>query len=263
MSTGLHLGARTLRISLIVAISLFMFAPSAIMAVESFSGESYLVFPPHSFGLRQYEQALSGPRWVPALERSVIVAFSSAGVALVIGAIAALALHRARLPGRRTLETLAVAPLLVPALAYAIALYVVFARLHLLGTKAGLIAAHAVLGLPFVVLVVGAALGNVPRELEGAAMSLGAEKARALFDVTARLLLPVLAAAFTLAFLTSFDEVVVATFVSGIGYETLPRAILADVRDAYDPAVTAIGTALTAVTVVLLALVGLLRRRSP
>jgi ABC-type spermidine/putrescine transport system permease subunit II len=93
-------------------------------------------------------------------------------------------------------------------------------------------------------------------------MSLGAERTRALLDVTARLLLPVLAAAFTLAFLTSFDEVVVAAFVSGVGYETLPRAILADVRDAYDPAVNAIGTVLTVVTAVLLAFVGLLRRRS-
>jgi mannopine transport system permease protein len=258
----LRIGGRTLRISLLAAIALFMFAPSAIMAVESFSNESYLKFPPHSFGLRQYAHALSGPRWVPALERSLVVAFSAAGIALVVGALAALALHRARLPGRRTLEALAVAPLLVPALAYAIALYVVFVRLHLLGTRAGLIAAHAVLGLPFVVLLVGGALGNVPRELEGAAMSLGAERARALLDVTARLLLPVLAAAFTLAFLTSFDEVVVAAFVSGVGYETLPRAILADVRDAYDPAVNAIGTVLTVVTAVLLAFVGLLRRRS-
>jgi ABC-type spermidine/putrescine transport system permease subunit II len=259
--SGLRLAANGLRFGIVALIAVFMFAPTVVMGILSFSDESFISFPPESWGLRQYHEALYGGRWMPALGRSLIVAGVTASVALVIGALAVVALNRAGFRGRRSLHALAVGPLLVPSLAYAIALYLVLARFHLLGTLAGLVLAHSILALPFVILVLNAALTRVPRDLEGAAMTLGASRARALFDITGRILLPAFGAALVLAFLTSFDEVVVASFVGGIGYETLPRAIFADIRSGSDPAVSAVGMLLTAVTGSLLVGVALLRRQ--
>jgi len=239
-----------------------MFAPTVVMGILSFSNESFVSFPPGEWGLRQYREALGGERWMPALGRSLVVGLSAAALALVIGTLAVLALNRGSTRGRQALQALALGPLLVPSLAYAIALYIVFARLHILGSSGGLIAAHTVLALPFVVLVVNAAVARVSPDLERAAMSLGAGRFRALLDVTARLLLPALAAALILAFLTSFEEVVVTSFVAGIGYETLPRAIFDEVREGVDPAIAAVGMLLTGVTAVLLVGLSALRRRA-
>lgn len=254
---------RMLRYGAVAVIVCFMFAPTAIMAILSFSGESFVSFPPENWGLRQYREALFGGRWMPALGRSLVVAGASSAVALFAGVLAVVAMNRAGLRGRRLLQALAVGPLLVPSLALAIALYIVLARIHLLGTGAGLVLAHSVLALPFVVLVVNAAAARVSLDLERAAMSLGAGRARALLDVTGRILLPAFVAAAVLAFLTSFDEVVVTSFVAGIGYETLPRAIFDDVRSGVDPAIAAIGMLLTAVTAFLLGGAALVRRKAP
>ncbi|MEO8290891.1 MAG: ABC transporter permease [Gaiellaceae bacterium] len=253
---------RSVRYFVVAVIVAFMFAPTAVMGVLSFSDESSVSFPPGDWGLRQYREALFGDRWMPALGRSLVVGSASAAIALLAGALAVVALNRTSIRGRQFLQALAVGPLLVPSLAFAVALYIVFARLHVLGTAGGLILAHSVLALPFVVLVLNASIARVPRDLERAAMSLGAGRARALLDVTARILLPALVAALVLAFLTSFDEVVVTSFVAGIGYETLPRAIFQDVREGVDPAIAAVGMLLTAGTAVLLAGLALLRRRA-
>ena len=245
------------------AIVVFMFAPTVIMGILSFSGEPFVSFPPGHWGLRQYREALLGDRWLPALGRSLVVAISASAIALVTGVGAVVALNRTRLRGRGVLQAVAVSPLLVPSLGFAIALYLVFADLHLLGTAKGLVLAHAVLGLPFVILVVGGAITRTPRDLEGVAMSLGASRRRALLDVTGRLLIPALVGALLLAFITSFDEVVVTSFVAGPGYETLPRAILADVRSGVDPAIAAVGMLLTAMSALLLIGLRLVRRWAP
>ena len=262
MSRTAREAGRIVRYAALAFIVGFMFAPTVIMAVLSFSGESRVSFPPEDWGLRQYDQALFGGRWMPALGRSLVVAGASSAVALAVGVLALVAMNRAGLRGQKLLQALAMGPLLVPSLAFAIALYIVLARIHLLGTGAGLILAHSVLALPFVVIVVNAAAARVPLDLERAAMGLGAGRARALLDVTGRILLPAFVAAAVLAFLTSFDEVVVTSFVAGIGYETLPRAIFDDVRSGVDPAIAAIGMLLTAVTALLLGGAALVRRRA-
>jgi ABC-type spermidine/putrescine transport system permease subunit II len=261
VSAAVRVAGRSFRGGIVGVVLLFLFAPTAVMALESFSAQSYLSFPPRHFGLRQYDAVLFGSRWIPAFERSLVVAAAASIAALVIGSLAVVGMSRARVPFKRVFQVLALGPLLVPALAYAIALYVVFARYHLLGSREGLMLSHAVLGLPFVVLVVGAAIRRIPPALEEAAMSLGAGRYRALTSITARLLLPALGAALVLAFLTSFDEVVLTSFVGGIGYETLPRAILADVRVGVDPAITAVGMLLTGLTAVLLIALSMLRRK--
>jgi ABC-type spermidine/putrescine transport system permease subunit II len=252
---------RVARVTFALFVVAFMLLPTLVMAVLSFSGDSYLSFPPRSWGVGAYRDVVVGGQWLAPFRRSLFVGASAGLAALVTGTLAAFAIERARFRGRGFVRLLAVAPLLVPSLAYAIALYVVFAELHLLGTRAGLVFAHTILAVPFVVLVVGGALTRVPRELEGAAMSLGAGRGRAWRDVTARLLIPAFLAGFVLAFLTSFDEVVVTSFIAGVGYETVPKQIFDQIRSGVEPSIAAVGMLLTLITGVLLLTVSLVRRR--
>lgn len=252
---------RILRVVAALLVVAFMLLPTVVMGVISFSGDPYISFPPHSWGVGPYRHVLFGGQWLAPLRRSLFVGASAGVAALVTGTLAAFAIERARFRGRRAARVLAVAPLLVPSLAYAIALYVVFAELHLLGTRIGLVLAHSILAVPFVVLVVGGALTRVPRDLEGAAMSLGANRGRAWWDVTVKLLAPAFLGGFVLAFLTSFDEVVVTSFIAGVGYETVPKQIFDEIRSGVDPSIAAVGMLLTALTGFLLLTVSMVRRR--
>jgi len=159
------------------------------------------------------------------------------------------------------IQIVSLGPLLVPAIAYAIAVYALFARLKLVDTFGGLLIAHTLMAIPYVILIVGSAINRVPQSLELVAMSLGASRWRAYWDVTIPLLMPAILASFIFAFITSFDEVVMASFLSGSSFLTLPKAIFDSIRYGVDAVITAIATILTVATAVLLTVSLLLRRR--
>jgi ABC-type spermidine/putrescine transport system permease subunit II len=237
-----------------------LLAPVAIVAVMSLSADEDLRFPPATWGTRQYDAALSG-EWMTPLWRSVEVGLIVTAVATVLGLL--FVLGRRRLRGRRLwlLEGLVIGPIVVPVVAYAVALFGVFADLRLIGSLTGIVAAHAALALPFVIFIVGAALTRIPPEYETAALSLGASRARATVDGAVRLVLPAVASAAVLAFVTSFDEAVLVSFLSGPGFSTLPLEVLRSLRTGVDPAVTAVSTLLMAASAVLILVVAVLRRR--
>jgi putative spermidine/putrescine transport system permease protein len=251
---------RILYEGLLVATIVFMVVPSIVVVVLSFSNDAFIRFPPNEWGLRQYDTLLTSGVWGEPFVRSLTLALAVAAVAVPAGLLAVFALNRTAIPGKGTIQFLALAPLLVPGVAYAVAMYLLFTRIGLVGTFGGLVIAHATLALPFVVLISGAAITRVPRELEMAAWSLGASRARAWFDVTLRLLIPAIVASFIFAFITSFDEVVMASFLSAAGYTTLPVAIFSSVRYGVDPVITAISTLLTIATALLLFFYAVLRR---
>jgi ABC-type spermidine/putrescine transport system permease subunit II len=143
-----------------------------------------------------------------------------------------------------------------------VALYSLFADLRLLGSFFGLLMVHITMALPFVLLIIGAAISRVPRELELAALSLGASRTRAWRDITLRLLLPALVASFIFAFIGSFDEAIVTSFLASIGFVTLPVEIFSSVRFGVDPVITAIATLLTLATALLMVIYGMMRRRT-
>jgi ABC-type spermidine/putrescine transport system permease subunit II len=254
--------ARAVLGALPVAVAVLMIVPSLIVAVLSFSGDTFIAFPPRTWGMRQYATLLGASAWRDPFVRSVSVAALSSTVAVLVGVAATLALHQdGRLPGRQFLQILGIGPLLAPGVAYAIALYALFARLGLLGTVPAIVLAHATVTVPFVFLITGSAITKVPRELELAALSLGASRLQAWRDVTLRLLGPAIGASLIFAFVASFDETVITAFLSGVGFVTLPVAIFNSVRDGIDPVITAIATLLTAGTGGVLTLHTLLRRR--
>ena len=258
----LRLVGRVAHEALLALVVIFMVTPTVIVVLLSFSGDKFIRFPPERWGLRQYATLATSDDWLDPLGRSLALGVAAALLAVLVGFPAVLALYRTAAPGRQAAQFLGLGPLLAPSVAYAVALYGLFADLRLLGSFGGLLLVHVTLALPFVLLITGAAIARVPRELELAALSLGASRSRAWRDITLRLLLPAVVASFIFAFVVSFDEAIVTSFLSGIGFVTLPVAIFSSVRFGVDPVITAIATLLTAATALLLLIYGLLRRRA-
>jgi ABC-type spermidine/putrescine transport system permease subunit II len=250
-----------LRGIVVVGVALFLLGPLVLVFILSFSSDDFIAFPPESWGIRQYRTMIDSEIWTQPLLRSLLIATIVAVVATAIGVFAVLGMARSRVPGRNLLLLLAVGPLIVPGVVYAIGAYQVFSDLGLVGTRAAFVVSHTVLALPFVLLIVGAAMSRVPRELELAAMSLGATKSRATRDVTLRFLMPAIVASALFAFSLSLNEVVVSNFLASIDYTTLPVAIFAALRIAVDPVIMAISSTLAAVSCVLILISMGLRRR--
>jgi ABC-type spermidine/putrescine transport system permease subunit II len=253
--------ARGAHRAVVVAIALFLIAPVLLTLVLSFSAEQLFRFPPAHWGLRQYRTLLDSPTWLASIRLSFLIAVPAALLALAVGVLAAFGLTRTRLPGRGILQFAGLSPMIIPVTALAVALYSLYARFHLLATFRGLVIADTVLGVPFVLVIVGSALTRIPKELELVAMSLGASRWRASVGITGRLLLPAAGASFVFAFLTSFDEVTLVTFLGGPGLITLPKAIFDSVRFTIDPVITAIASLLMVSTAILMAFSVWLRGR--
>jgi ABC-type spermidine/putrescine transport system permease subunit II len=184
-------------------------------------------------------------------------------IAVAIGVSAALALQRTGLPLRGLFRAVGLAPLVVPGVAYAVALYAALSRFQLVGTFWGLAVADCMLVIPLVLVIVEAALLRLPKDLELAAMSLGASRGRALTGITLRLLQPAIIAAFVLAFIANFDESVFVNFLAGPNLTTLPKGVFESLRTGLDPSIAAVATSLMVVTTGLVVLAYVLRRATP
>jgi len=239
----------------------FLCIPVLIVVPMSFSSASSLRFPPEGFSMRWYEQVFRDPRWVEAMQTSLILALLSSTLALILGAMAAYGLTRGKFRGRALLQSNFIAPMIIPSVIFAVALYLGLARAGLLGTFAGLLLAHTLLGVPYVVLIVAIAIKNFDIRIEQVAFTLGASWFEMATKVLAPNLVPSMAAAWLFAFVTSFDEVVVTTFVGGT-YETVPKRMFNDLVLQVNPSITAIATLLIAVSLLLMVGAASLMRRS-
>jgi ABC-type spermidine/putrescine transport system permease subunit II len=251
---------RGLGMAVAALVAVFMAIPAISVAVMSFANGKQLAFPPHAWGFDQYSSFIHGGVWLPAIRESVVLALPVSAIAVTIGVLAALALQRTALPFRGLFRAVGLAPLVVPGVAYAVALYAALSRFQLIGTFWGLVLADIMLVIPLVIVIVEAALLRLPRELELAAMSLGATRIRALNGVTLRLLRPAIVSAFVLAFIANFDESVLVNFLAGSGMTTLPKAVFGSLRTGLDPSIAAVATSLMIVTTALVFGAYLLRR---
>jgi ABC-type spermidine/putrescine transport system permease subunit II len=233
-------------------IVVLLLVPAVVIMVLSLSGESILRFPPRNWSIEQYRSLFGSNYWLTAIRTSFIVAIPTAILCLLIGVPAAWALHRTRVPFKGAFTALGLAPLVLPAVAYAVAIYAYFSDLRLIGNIFGLILIHVAISLPFAILIVGAALRRLPAELELVAMSLGAPRWRAVLGITVRLLAPAMGATFIFCFIHSFDEATFINFVAGSQLTTLPKAIFDSMRTGLEPLINAIATLLMVATAVLM-----------
>ena len=248
-------GARWPRIAFRLVCGLILFFlvfPSLLIVPISFSSSTALQFPPPGLSLRWYRQFLGDPAWIDATLFSLQIATMTAISATFVGIAAALALVRGRVPGGETLQTLLLAPLIVPHVIVAIAVYAQFAPLGLTGTRLGFVLIHTSLAVPYVVIIVSAALQRLPPSLEMAALNLGASRWQALREVTLPLIAPAIGAGAVFAFLASFDETVVSFFISGVEHKTVTRKLFEDIEFSLSPVIAAASTVFVAVTVLLM-----------
>ena len=242
-------------------VLLFLALPILIVAVLSFSSASYLTFPPPSLSLRWYAAYLGSRDWLKSTWLSLVIAVFTGVLATCLGTLAALGLARMRGAARALAGGLIVSPLIVPGIVASIGIYYAFSRFRLVGTPVGLVLAHTCLAVPFVVTCVSASLAGFDRRLEQAALSLGATPWGTFRQVTLPLISPGVVAGALFAFITSFDELIVALFLSGSGAVTLPRRMWDDLRFAIDPTIAAVSTLTIVLAAVALGGAHLCRRR--
>jgi putative spermidine/putrescine transport system permease protein len=249
--------------AIVIAVCAYLVLPTLAVVPVSFTETDYITFPPQGFSLRWYDAFLGEGAWRNATVTSVLVALASAVAATVIGTLAALGLNRISGTLGRVVIWFFLLPMIVPSIIIAVALYSAFAKLGIIGTKLGLIVAHTILTLPFVVINVSAVLQKMDWRMVDAARSLGANPVTAFRKVTFPAILPGILAGGVFAFLTSFDEVVVALFISGIDSITLPVQMWNGIRFEVSPAVAAASSILLALSVLVLSLFSILRRSGP
>ena len=220
-------------------VFVFLMLPLLVVFPISISSAAYLQFPPPGFSWQWYQRYMGDPGWIDATIRSVQAATLCTVLAMGLGVPLSFALVRSRRRWVRALDRLAAAPIIVPTIILSIALYGVFSRLQLIGEWYGVAVAHTVLALPFVVILTSAGLRTFDEAQEQAAAGLGASWFTAVWRITLPQLRPSLISAAFLAFVSSFDELVLAMFLSGASM-TLPKKMFDNIMMEVDPTIAAV-----------------------
>lgn len=241
-------------------VLLFLGAPTLVVVPMGFTDSAFLGFPPPGYSLRWFAVYFGSELWLGATLRSFVVAFGTACLATVLGGFAALALARSASRWRGAVFALFLAPMIVPRIVVALGLFYLFAQLGLVATEAGLVLGHTVLALPFTFVTVAAVLQGYDWRLDQAAATLGATRFKILMQITVPLLKGGLVAAFLFAFITSFDDLTVALFVSGGVTTTLPKQMWDDMILQLNPTLAAVSVVVFVLVTVLLVTAERLRK---
>mgnify|MGYP002040779210 FL=1 len=247
---------------IVLAVLAFLSAPAFLMIPLSFDSGSGLTWPPKGFSLQWYEQMFTSPVWMQAITRSLIVGVGTGLLAMLIGTPAAFLLVRADMRGKSAMLAFVLSPIVVPRMIIAVGMFYFFARVGLVGSTIGLILAHTVVAVPYVVITMMAVLRNYDTRLDLAAQSLGAGPWSTLRFVTFPILSAGLMSSFLFAFATSFDELTIALFASGGLNATLPKQFWDEVTLQISPVIAAVSTCLFIFIAALIWLADRLRRRS-
>jgi len=271
------------------AIFLFLILPVVIVVPLSFNIEPYftftqgmLTFDPAAFSLRWYQDIFqngmadpsqvfgwnwivdswNNAQWVHSTKNSFFIAILVTILATTLGTLAALGLSQSDLPYRGAIMGILISPMIVPLIITAAGMYFFYSDVGLAQTYTGIILAHTALGTPFVVITVTATMISFDRSLIRAGSNLGAPPHTVFFKVIMPLILPGVISGGLFAFITSFDEVVAVLFLSGFEQRTIPRQMWSGIREQISPTILAVATILVFISICLLTMVELLRRRS-
>jgi len=251
------------------SVLFFLIVPIVVIMPLSFNAEPYFTFSagmvaldPDAYSLRWYEEMVTNPNWLLAIKNSVIIGIFATILATVLGTLAAVGLSNRNMPYKRLIMALLLSPMIIPLIIIAAGMFFFYAKFSLAGTYVGLIIAHAVLGIPFVIITVTATLSSFDRSLYFAGLSMGASPLKTFFDVVVPMIRPGVISGAMFAFVTSFDEVVLVLFLAGPGQRTIPRQMFSGLREQINPTILAVATLLILVSVAFLVTLEFLRRRS-
>jgi len=250
----------------VTAVILYLVFPVVVVVAISFSAGNFLRFPPPGLSLRWYQTIAGDPEWVSALWVSVRVGALASAIATVLGVPAAFALTRYVIPAKSLVGALILCALVTPPIVTALSTYLFYVPLGLVNSIAGLAFAHAVSGMPFVVINTSASLRSADRNLERAAIIHGAHPLWAILHITLPIVAPGIVIGAIFAFVHSTHELLVATFVLGGVGKPVAVKIWSGVQATTDPTIAAASTILIGLAILTFASVAatqaLARRRS-
>jgi putative spermidine/putrescine transport system permease protein len=250
-------------------VFMFLIIPILIIIPLSFNAQDFFTFTPEmlrldpeGFSLKHYRDFFSNDDWQRPLKNSFRIAPMATLLSVSFGTLAAIGLSQRHVPFRGAIMAILISPMIVPLIISAAGMFFFYSRIGLQGTYWGVVLAHAALGIPFVIITVTATLVGFDLSLTRAAANMGAGPIRTFFKVQMPLILPGVISGALFAFITSFDEVVVVLFVGSAGQKTLPWQMFTGLREQISPTILAVATVLVAISVCLLTVLEMLRRRS-
>jgi putative spermidine/putrescine transport system permease protein len=267
------------------SIFVFLITPILVVMPLSFNAENFFTFTekmlaldPEGYSLKHYADFLgirfdSNGEWIRSFWNSLIIAPLATIISVSLGTLAAIGLSQSHVPGKRAIMAILISPMIVPLIISATGMFFFYATMgNFMENQLGLnknfvgyikvVLAHAVLGIPFVIITVTATLVGFDRSLTRAASNMGAGPVTTFFRIQMPLILPGVIAGGLFAFITSFDEVVVVMFIGSASQKTLPWQMFLGLREQISPTILAVATILVVLSVALLSTLELLRRRS-
>jgi len=238
---------------------LYLLIPVIVVIGLSFSSANYLQFPPRGLSMRWFNAFFQSPEWVGAAGRSFVVAVVTTAIVVILGTAVAYGMERGRVRYQRAHYLLLLSPLVIPPTILAFGLYSLYARLGWIGSLSALALAHVVIVLPFVFITLVQGLKTIDPLIEFAASSLGGKPAYVFRRITLPLLRPAVISGGLLAFLTSFDELIIALFLTSPRSATLPKRMWDSVRFEIDPTNAAAATLLIGLSVLVVSVSLLVR----
>ena len=232
-----------------ILVYIFMFLPVGVVVLLSFNASQFGSFPMTGLSFRWFIELANNEAILRAFRTSIILGLLTALISTTLGVLASLALVRYRVPGANAISTLLIAPILVPEVVLAVALLLFLNFLGINKSFTLLLFGHVIFTLPFVILVVQARLISIKRDVEEAAMSLGASPRQTFFQITLPLMMPAVLAGGLFAFTISFDDITGTLFWKPGGVETVPTQIFAMLRNSISPEINALGTVMIVMTV--------------
>ncbi|MCV9999474.1 ABC transporter permease [Pararhizobium sp. YC-54] len=273
-----------------ILVLLFLVLPVLIIVPLSFNAEPYFTFThgmlsldPAAFSLRWYRDVFQNgmvdptlpfaswawlsdvwqnSQWIHSAKNSFLIAIGATVLSTILGTLAALGLSQESMPANRLITAILISPIIVPIIVTSASIFFLFARIGLTNTYLGIVLAHTVLGTPFVVITVTAAMSGFDRSLIRAAQMLGARPHVVFFRIIMPLIMPGVISGALFAFGTSFDEVVAVIFLTDFEQRTIPRQMWSGIREQISPSILAVASILVCLSILLLTVMELLRRRS-
>jgi putative spermidine/putrescine transport system permease protein len=245
---------------------------------------------PTATGSSWWADMWNNAQWIRATRNSFFIAILTTILATSLGTLAALGLSRPEMPYRSLITSLLISPMIVPLVITATGMFFFYSSpfsvlpdfmingiewvisglgfdwkltdFHLTGTYFGIILAHTTLGIPFVIITVTATLSGFDRSLIRASQNMGADGWTTFRRVIMPLILPGMISGALFAFITSLDEVVAVIFLADVDQRTIPRQMFSGIREQISPTILAVATVLVIISILLLATIEILRRRS-
>jgi spermidine/putrescine transport system permease protein len=244
-----------------ILVYIFMFAPIVVVMILSFNPQQFGCFPMTGFSLKWFNELAHDDAILAAFKNSMILGSCTSIISTAVGILAAMAFVRFDFPGKNTINTLLLAPIMIPEVILGVALLLFLRWLQQPKTFLLLVIGHVVLTLPYVLLIVQARLVGIKKEYEEAAHSLGANAFQTFKEVTFPLLAPAILGGVLFSFTISLDDITATLFWATAENQTLPVKIFGMLRNSISPEINALGTIMVIPTIAIPLLAGYLIRK--